>query len=49
MNNKELKLKIKNYGGIIILYLVIFIGIVAISSRLQYINKENENLIAIQK
>ncbi len=27
-----------NYGGAIVLYLVIFIGIVAVSERLTYIN-----------
>ena len=27
-----------NYGGAIVLYLVIFIGIVAVSERLAYIN-----------
>lgn len=38
-----------NYGGAILLYLVIFVGIIAISSRMTYINKEEMVKVAINK
>ena len=37
-----------NYGGVILLYLVIFVGIVAIGSRMSYINN-HENMVAVNK
>lgn len=40
------------FGGAILLYTVIFFGIIAISSRISYINSVNNNtnnLVAINK
>ena len=40
------------FGGVILLYTVIFFGIIAISSRVSYINNVNDNtnnLVAINR
>lgn len=38
-----------NYGGAILLYLVIFVGIIAISSRMSYINNSENIKVAVNK
>ena len=44
---------LKKFGGAILLYLVIFFGIVAITSRVNYIGQENssvnDGVVAIQR
>lgn len=37
-----MKKVIKNYGGLILLYMVIFFGIVALCNQINYLNEKND-------
>lgn len=37
-----MKKVLKNYGGLIFLYMVIFFGVIALTHQVNYLNEKNE-------